>query len=119
MLQFRTLTFFDLEFPKVAFAIETLGEYFVKIVFIFGCAVFHRCAGISLVVVLGFLIAVPSLVVECRFQGMWVFIVEAHGLSSCGPQALEQRLNSCGSGINCSSAHRIFPDQGSSVCPWH
>ena len=50
---------------------------------------------------------------------MWVFIVEAHGLSSCGSRALEHRLNSCGSGLNCSSACRIFPDQGSNVCLRH
>ena len=40
------------------------------------------------------LIAVSSLVVEHRFQGAWASVVAAHGLSSCGSQALEHRLSS-------------------------
>ena len=55
-MQFRTLTFLELEFPKFAFAVETLGEYFLKIVFSFGCTGSYCCTGFSLVAVLGFLI---------------------------------------------------------------
>ena len=45
--------------------------------------------GYSLVVVHGLLIAVASLVVEHGALGQ-------EGFSSCGSQALEHRLNSCG-----------------------
>ena len=49
--------------------------------------------GFSLVVVHGLLIVVASLVVE---HGVCASVVVAHGLSSCGSQALERRLSSCG-----------------------
>ena len=42
----------------------------------------------------GFLTAVASLVVEHRLQDMRASVFAARGLSSCGSQALEQRLNS-------------------------
>ena len=37
---------------------------------------------------------------RCRVQalGAWASVVVAHGLSSCGSQALERRLSSCGAG---------------------
>ena len=51
--------------------------------------------GYSLVVLHGLLIAVASLVAEHRLQGAWASVV-VRGLSSCGSQALEHRLCSCG-----------------------
>ena len=47
-----------------------------------------------------------------RALGTWVSGVVAHGLSSCGSQALERRLSS-------SAACGIFPDQSSNPCPLH
>ena len=38
------------------------------------------------------------------------------GFRSCGSRALEQGLRSCGTGLCCSLACGIFPDQGSSPC---
>ena len=63
--------------------------------------------GLLFIAVRGLLIAVASLVVECRLQ--------ARGL---------QQLWHMGSvvvvhGLNCSVACRIFPDQGSNPCPLH
>ena len=43
--------------------------------------------GYSLVVVLGFLIAVACLVVELRLEGTGALVVVAHGRSSCGAWA--------------------------------
>ena len=37
-----------------------------------------------------------SLAVEHGLQGPLASVVAAHGLSGCGAQALEHRLNSCG-----------------------
>ena len=65
----------------------------------------HCCAGISLVVesggyslvaVRGLLTVEASLVVEHRLWGTGTSVVVARGLSSCGSQGLEHRLNSCG-----------------------
>ena len=52
--------------------------------------------GYSLVVVLGFLIAAAALVAEPGLQDVKVSVVVTRGLSSCSSQALEHRLNSCG-----------------------
>ena len=41
------------------------------------------------------------------------------GFSNCSSQALEHRLNSCGHGLNCSSACGIFLAQGSNPCLLH
>ena len=49
----------------------------------------------SLVVVRGLLTAVASLVAEHSLWRSWTSVVAAHELSSCGSQALEQRLNNC------------------------
>ena len=43
------------------------------------------------------LVVVASLAVELRLSGPCASAVVARGLSSCGFQALEHRLNSCGS----------------------
>ena len=43
------------------------------------------------------LVVVASLAVELRLSGPCASAVAARGLSSCGFQALEHRLNSCGS----------------------
>ena len=40
---------------------------------------------------------VASLVAEYRLWGMWALVVATRGLSICSSQALEPRLNSCGS----------------------
>ena len=42
------------------------------------------------------LIALASLVAEHGLKGMWASVIVAHGLSSCGSQALGHRLSSCG-----------------------
>ena len=60
--------------------------------------------GYSLVAVHGLLIAVASLAAEHRFQGL--------DFSSCGSQALEHRLSSCGARDQLLSACGIFLDQG-------
>ena len=63
------------------------------------------CSGSSLVVASGgyslamvhrLLSAVASLVAEHRLWGTQTSGLAAHGLNSCGFQALEHRLNSCG-----------------------
>ena len=41
------------------------------------------------------------------------------GCSSCGLQALEHRVSSCGARVSCSAACGIFADQGSNPCPLH
>ena len=60
---------------------------------------FSSCGerGLLFVALRGLLIAVASLVV-CRAQalGARASVVVACGLSSCGSQALERRLSSCG-----------------------
>ena len=52
--------------------------------------------GYSLTVVHGLLTEVASLVAEHRLWSTWAPAVAVCGLSSCGPQALEHRLNICG-----------------------
>ena len=49
----------------------------------------------TVVVVCGLLIAVTSLVAEHRLYSLWVSVVAVFGLSWCGSQTLEHRLNSC------------------------
>ena len=44
---------------------------------------------------------------------------EQMGFSSCGSQAREHRLNSCGNGLSCSAACGIFSDQGVNLCLLH
>ena len=58
---------------------------------------FSSCGerGLLFVAVRRLLIAVASLVAEHRL-GMRASVVVACGLSSCGSQALERRLSSCG-----------------------
>ena len=53
--------------------------------------------GYSLVAVLRLVIVVASLVVKHRLWGTPAPVVVTCGLSSCGFQALEPRLDSCGS----------------------
>ena len=64
--------------------------------FIFGCAGSWLLRGCSLAVVHSLLAAVASLVAEHRLQDMQASVVAARGLRSCCSQALEHRLNSCG-----------------------
>ena len=49
--------------------------------------------GFPLVAVHGLLIAVASFVSEHRLQGTQASVVAAHGLSSCGSQALEHLVD--------------------------
>ena len=67
--------------------------------------------GYPLVVVCWLLIAVTSLVGH-RLWGTWASVVAAHGLSSCGFQALQHRLSSCVYELSCSAAWGIFPRAG-------
>ena len=59
------------------------------------CPVASR-GGYSLAAVLWFLIAVASLLVEYGLQGMRDSVLATLGLNSCGSQALECWLSSCG-----------------------
>ena len=68
-----------------------------------GSLLLHRCALVavsgahSLLVVPGLLVAAASLVMEHRPQGPHASVVAEHGLRSYGPQAVEHRLDGCGS----------------------
>ena len=68
-----------------------------------GSLLLHRCALVvvsgahSLLVVPGLLVAAASLVMEHGPQGPQASVVAEHGLRSYGPQAVEHRLNGCGS----------------------
>ena len=101
----------DVGVKTVCWALKFLFVCFLIILFIylfiFGCAgslVLHGGllqlqqaeGGYSLAVVCGLLTAV-SLIAEHGFWGAQASVVAAHGLSSCGSQALEHRLSSCGS----------------------
>ena len=55
--------------------------------------------GYSPVTVHRLLNAASSLAVEHRLQGTQTSVAAAHALSSCGSQALEHRLNSCGTWV--------------------
>ena len=88
---------------------------------LFLAVLFHCCAGFSLVVasrayslvtVHRLLIAKASLAAEQGLQGASESLVAARGLSSCGSQTLEHRLNSCISQVY-SAASGIFLVQGS------
>ena len=50
----------------------------------------------SLAEVCRLLIALASLIAMHGLQGVWASVVVAHGLGSCGSQAIEHRLNRCG-----------------------
>ena len=52
--------------------------------------------GLLFIAVHGLLIAVAGLCCGARALGVWALVVAARGLSSCGSQALELRLSSCG-----------------------
>ena len=120
-----SLSFIDLHLLSII----NLGENSVIVTCIFYLFYFiflaalglHCCAqafsscgerGLLFVVVHRLLIVVASLVAE---QGS-----RCAGFSSCGTQALERRLSSCGArGLSCSMACGIFPDQGWNPCPLH
>ena len=53
----------------------------------------------TLVVVHGLLTAMASLIVSHGLVGSWASVVGVRGLISCGSQALEHRLGSCGSQV--------------------
>ena len=75
---------------------------------------FSSCGeqGLLFVVVRELLIAVASLVVEHRLQGMQASVVVACGLWSAGSVVVAHRLS-------CSVACEIFLDQGSNQYPLH
>ena len=51
------------------------------------------------VAVLGLLTAVASLVAEHRLYGMWASVAAAHGLSTCGSEAQEHKLDGYGTQV--------------------
>ena len=86
-----------------------LALFFFKLINLFIyfwlCRVFAAARGLSLVAasrgplfdaVRGLLIVVASLCCRAWALGTRASVVVAHGLSSCGSQALERRLSSCG-----------------------
>ena len=107
-------TLFDINHSKVfffffnRFTVLYLFTYlFIIYLFIYLLSVFglHCCTwafsgygewGLLFIVMRGLLIAVASLVAQHVFLGVWASVVAARGLSSCGSQALERRLSSCG-----------------------
>ena len=72
--------------------------------------------GHSLAAVHGLLIVVASLVMERGLQDTQAYVVAARGLRSCGSQALEHRLNSCGAQASLLHGMWDLPDQGSNLC---
>ena len=68
--------------------------------------------GYSLSPVYGLRNAGSSLVVEHRLQGIQTSAVVARGLSSCGSQALEHRLNSCGTWASLLCGTWALPGSG-------
>ena len=80
------------------------------------------CVGFSLVVVSrGYCaVAVCGLLIaaEHRLEGMQVSAVAAHGLNSCGSQALEHRLSSSGAQAELFQGMGDLPGSGiEPVCP--
>ena len=81
----------------------------------FGHAGSHCSSGFSLVVASGDyclavcarLTVVAPLIVRHGLQGAWASVVALRGLSSCGSQTLEHRLNSCGCATKISPALSI------------
>ena len=61
-----------------------------------GLSLVAASRGYSFVVVRGLLTAVAFLCCGAQALGVRASVVVAHGLSSCGLQALERRLSSCG-----------------------
>ena len=59
-----------------------------------------------------------TLAAEHRLERAQPSVLVAHGLRSCGSQALEHRLNSCGTWV-LSAACGIFSDQGWNPCLTH
>ena len=91
--------------------VETIDYPFLKIIYLFVCFwlcwafiaaltfLFAECragGGSSVVEVHRLLIAVASVIVKHGLQGTGASVVAVSGLSSCGSQALEQSLSSCG-----------------------
>ena len=90
----------------------------------FSCAEWGLCTTVF-IVVHELLIAVASLVAECRFQGIWPSVVAAHRLQSTGSVVvvhrlsrfaacgifLNQALNSCS--VQCKADSQPLDHQGS------
>ena len=123
-----TLCLFCYDYTQIYIYIYIYFKYFF--VFIFGCAessllrwLFSTCGQ-------------QGLFSSCRVWafhcggfsccrawalGMQASVVVAHGLSIRGSWALGHRFSTCSRGLNCSTACRIFPYQGSNLCllHWH
>ena len=63
------------------------------------------------------LLCVGSVVVVHGLQGAWASVVVAHGLSSCGSQALVCSLSSCGAQAQLLHGMWDLPGPGSNLCP--
>ena len=77
------------------------------------------CMNFSLIVTSRFLIAEAAVVLEPRLQKLCGLQQLWDVSSVVAPQALEHRLNSCGTQPSCLVACGIFPDQGSNSLLLH
>ena len=90
------------------FNLDSFSRFICNIGFVLAVLGLHCCSdfsllaecrgGSSLVEVHRLLIAVASVIVKHGLQGTGASVVAVSGLSSCGSQALEQSLSSCGTG---------------------
>ena len=83
-------------------------------VFIAACRLFSSCSeqGLLFVVVFGLLIAVASLVAEHGLQAHGLQQLWHAGSVSCGSQALEDRLSSCGARVQLLRSMWDLPGPG-------
>ena len=72
----------------------------------------HCCTG-------NFSLVEASLVAEDRLQGAWASVTATRGLSSCGSQVLESRLNSCGEWAQLLCGIWELPRSRSNQCLLH
>ena len=64
------------------------------------CVLFCSCEwGLLFTAVHGLLTAAASLVAEHRLEGLWASAAVVSRLNSCHSQALEHRLNGCGTSL--------------------
>ena len=90
---------------KYRLTLNFLKNLFILFIFIFGCVgSLLLCAGFLWLLQAGATLRCGAWASHCsgfsycgaRALGMQVSVVVARGLSSCGSQALEHRLSSCG-----------------------
>ena len=77
-----------------------------------GTSLLEAGRGCSPVLILGFLVAEPSLV-EHRLQDTQAFVAAAHGLSSCASGLQSTGSTVVAHGLSCLVAGGIFPGLGS------